>query len=236
MAETHERLIARLAAVLSDLHDMEPGAERLCEAGRRMLDADGAALTVMTPSRTLVVLAATDPLASKLEDVQDVVGEGPTKDAYRENLVQLADFSPGHEARWPLMHEHGRRLGFSGRVVTLPLKPYGDPVGALLVYGSGESFWVDPVTAEFLGVAMGAALVQDPRLAPERQAGTEAWSSRAQVHQATGMIISQVGVRPEDAMALLRGQAFANESTLLEVAQEVIERQIDFRHFTIEGD
>lgn len=50
------------------------------------------------------------------------------------------------------------------------------------------------------------------------------------------MIISQVRVQPEDALALLRGQAFATDTTLLHVAQEVLDRRIDFRHFTIKGD
>lgn len=236
MAETHERLIARLAAVLAELHDIEHGADRLCEAGRRMLGADGAALTVMTSAESLVVVAATDPLASQLEDLQEVVGEGPTQDAYRENLVQYADFAPGYEARWPLMHEHGRRLGFTGRVVTVPLGPDGEPIGTLLAYRAHDGFTVDTLTAELLGAALGTALVRDPQLAPEGDGGTEAWSSRSLIHQATGMVISQVGVRPEDALALLRGQAFANGTTMLVVAQQVIERQTDFRHFTIEGD
>jgi AmiR/NasT family two-component response regulator len=63
-----------------------------------------------------------------------------------------------------------------------------------------------------------------------------AWPLRAQIHQATGMIISQVAVRPEDALALLRGQAFAQNTTLADVAQQVIERRINFEHFMIEGD
>ena len=50
MAETHERLIGRLAAVLASLHAIEPVSSRLCEAGRLMLEADGAAMTLMTSS------------------------------------------------------------------------------------------------------------------------------------------------------------------------------------------
>ncbi len=50
------------------------------------------------------------------------------------------------------------------------------------------------------------------------------------------MIVAQVGVRTEDALALLRGQAFARNATLIEVAQDIIRRRINFRDFTIEGD
>jgi len=37
-------------------------------------------------------------------------------------------------------------------------------------------------------------------------------------------------------MALLRGQAFANNASLLDVARQITERHINFRDFTIEGD
>jgi AmiR/NasT family two-component response regulator len=64
----------------------------------------------------------------------------------------------------------------------------------------------------------------------------DTWASRSQIHQASGMIVAQVGVRTEDAMALLRGQAFARNTTLLEVAGDIIARRINFRDFSIEGD
>ena len=85
-------------------------------------------------------------------------------------------------------------------------------------------------------MAIGTAVLHDPQLGRRGDVYAEVWASRAEVHQATGMVISQVGVRPEDAVALLRGQAFANDTTLLEVARQVIGRQINFRDFTIEGD
>lgn len=236
MAETHERLIGRLAAVLASLHAIEPGAARLCEAGRRMLDADGVALSLMTSTQSVVVVAVSDGLADQLEDLQEVVGEGPTRDAYTNSTVQVAEFTEAGDARWPLMHQHGRRLGFEGTMVATPLRPRGETIGTLTAHWLTHQESVDTVLAEFLGVAIGAALLQDPDLGQRGEVFAEVWSSRSLIHQATGMIISQVGVRPEDALALLRGQAFAENTTLLEVAQQIVDRRINFRHFMIEGD
>ena len=236
MAQSRDRLIGRLAAVLASLHTVESGAARLCEAGRRMLDADGAALTIVSANRSRLVVATTDDLASELEDLQEVVGEGPSRDAFERNSLQVADFSTPEAGRWSLMHEHGQRLGFSGRVVAVPLRPDELPVGVLSAHRADTGFRVDPLTAEVLGVAIGTALLQDSRLGVQGDVFAEVWPDRARIHQATGMIISQVGVRPEDALALLRGHAFASNSTLLDVAQQVVERHINFRHFTIEGD
>lgn len=236
MTDTHAQLIARLAAVLADLHAEESGAARLCEAGRRMLDADGAALTVVSSSDSMAVVATTDELSGQLEDLQEVVGEGPSKDAYRDNAVQVADFSAHGDGRWSLMHEHGRRLGFEGSILSLPLRPHEEPIGTLTAHRADRPFVVDAATLDFLAAALGAALLQDPNIGVLEEIFGDVWPSRAQIHQATGMIISQVGVRPEDALALLRGQAFANNTTLQDVAQQIVERRINFRHFTIEGD
>jgi len=236
MAESNERLIAHLAHVLAGLHGVEPSASRLCEASRLLLEADGAALTLMTSEDSRMVVAATDQLSSDLEDLQEVVGEGPSQDAYRENAMQVADFTTDGDGRWALMHEHGRRLGFAGRMVAMPLQPLEEPIGVLTAYRDAPDFAVDPVTAGFLGAAVGTALLQDPRMGRQGEIFADVWSARAQIHQATGMIVSQVGVRPEDALALLRGHAFARNATLLDVAQQIVDRHINFRHFTIEGD
>lgn len=235
MADEHGNLIGRLAAVLASLHAVDPGVQRLCEAGRRMLDADGAALSIASSSH-VVVVAATDDLAAQLEDLQETVGEGPSRDALLEGAVQVANFTEHGDGRWSLMHEHGKRMGFSGTMIAVPLLPKDTVIGTLTAYRRDVQMSVDPATAAFLSVAIGSALLQDSQLGLSDDVLAEAWSSRAQIHQATGMIISQVGVRPEDALALLRGQAFASEATLLDVAQQIVERRINFRNFTIEGD
>lgn len=238
MAEVHQRLTGRLAAVLASLQNVDPVTARLCEAGRRMLDADGAAITIMVSAQTAMTVAATDRLATELEDLQDVLGEGPGRLALEQGAPQLADFGGPDDVRWPLMHEQGRVLGFHGTVLAVPLRPSTTVIGTLTVHRNERAAppaHVEP-TAAFLSVALGTALLHDPALEQQEDAYAEAWASRAQVHQATGMVISQVGVRPEDALALMRGQAFAVGASLSEVADAVIGRRLNFRDFTIEGD
>lgn len=237
MAEIPNQLMVRMAAVLASLQAVEEGAPRLCEAGRRMLEADGAALTVVTSEDSVLVVAATDELSSQLQELQDVVGEGPSRDAHRQNRVEVADFSEHGNGRWSLMHEHGRRLDFEGAIIAVPLRPGDDVIGTLTAHRIDRQFDVDPATADFLGAAIGLALVQDPQLGIGGDfLAADGWPMKAVIHQATGMVISQVGVRPEDALALLRGQAFANSTTLGDIAQQIVERRINFEHFMIEGD
>jgi AmiR/NasT family two-component response regulator len=49
-----------------------------------------------------------------------------------------------------------------------------------------------------------------------------------QVHQATGMILVQLGVSAEIAFVRLRGYAFAQGRRLGEVACDVVERRLRF--------
>ena len=56
------------------------------------------------------------------------------------------------------------------------------------------------------------------------------------MHQATGMVMAQVYVTPEDALALLRGHAYALGTDVGDVAERVVRREINFSSFEVEGD
>lgn len=66
--------------------------------------------------------------------------------------------------------------------------------------------------AQFLSDSVGAALLGDE--ASSTGEGLSSWASRATVHQATGMVVAQLGVSAEDALALLRAHAFSSDLPL----------------------
>jgi AmiR/NasT family two-component response regulator len=55
------------------------------------------------------------------------------------------------------------------------------------------------------------------------------WSARAEVHQATGMVLVQLHMQADDALAILRAHAYAHDTTLADIAHQVVTRQLDFR-------
>jgi hypothetical protein len=216
------------------LRDVDGLSARLCEAGRRVLSADGAAITLSAPGGARVQVSATDELAAQLEHLQDVVAQGPTLEAVKTRTVLVKPFDAGDD--WLLWHEHGARLGFHGTVVAVPLLVDTRVIGALSAHRRGPEHPDDHEIGEFLGAALAPALVQDPELGLDRYATSAGWSAQAKLHQATGMVVAQIGVTAGDALALLKGQAFARNIGLLDVAEQIVQRQVDFRHFTIEGD
>jgi len=46
------------------------------------------------------------------------------------------------------------------------------------------------------------------------------------IHQATGMVVAQLGVSAREAYVRLQGHAFANGTLLGEVAEEVVARRL----------
>jgi hypothetical protein len=53
-------------------------------------------------------------------------------------------------------------------------------------------------------------------------------SERAEVHQATGMIVAQLGIPAQDAFVRLRAYAFAHRRPLGDVARDVVARRLVF--------
>ena len=83
--------------------------------------------------------------------------------------------------------------------------------------------------AETMGMLLldGRAGVQPDSAGPARLRD-DPTAHQAQVHQATGMILAQLGVSPEAAFARLRAYAFAHDRRLGDVARDVIERRLRF--------
>ena len=53
--------------------------------------------------------------------------------------------------------------------------------------------------------------------------------SRRVIHQATGVVIAQLGVSPDDALLMIQGHAFATSRSMMGVADEIVEGRLIFR-------
>jgi len=62
----------------------------------------------------------------------------------------------------------------------------------------------------------------------DEQAWDRSWGNRAEIHQATGMVVAQLGISAADALARVRAHAFAEQRRLGEVARDVVARRLRF--------
>jgi hypothetical protein len=52
--------------------------------------------------------------------------------------------------------------------------------------------------------------------------------TRTEIHQATGMVLVQLGISATDALARLRAHAFSHQRLLIDVARDVVTRRLVF--------
>ena len=220
-------ILTRLATLVgSDLPD-RPLTDRLCHACQHLLGVDSAAITVQSDETSWVTLCATSVVAARLEDLQDVIGEGPSRDAFLYGKLTVTTLGDDSDRRWPEFHR-AVQSDAPGIYYALPMRPGAEVLGVLSLYRRDAAPLAEPLdTAQFLSDAVGAALLRDP-LAYEGQQGTGSWAARAEVHQATGMVIAQMNLAPDDALAVLKAHAYALGTTLAEVASRVVRRELEF--------
>ncbi|GAA1520595.1 GAF domain-containing protein [Kribbella lupini] len=218
-------LLVRLARLIADDDADRPLESRLCHAYLAILGGDGAAITLSYTNTDRVTLCTTDDLAARLEDLQEVLGEGPGPTAFRTGAITVADLrtDPGP---WPLLADAARSLPGAAVLHAVPIRPWDDGViGVLTIHQDGTDVPADE-PAQFLANAIGVALVKDRP--DESTLDDGPWAARSEVHQATGMVVAQLRVRPDDAIALLRAHAFSHDVSLSAVAHEITSRRLKF--------
>lgn len=218
-------LLRRLTREVAATPPAIPLAHRLSLALIEILGLDGATMSVGFEAQTRTTLCATDELAELIEDLQDVLREGPGLDAHRRG-VAISVTADELGERWPMLGEALAGHGRIGQVLAVPMRPDSEVLGVLTLYGrSGLGRGHDLEKVQFLANAIGVAVLGGFQRA---ESAEEVWSQRDLVHQATGMVVAQLRIGPPDALALLRAHAFAHDASLGDIAAEVVGRQLDF--------
>lgn len=149
-------LLAKLARLAATNAGQRHLADRLCEAGRLILGADGAWITLQDGSSQRLPLSLSDQTATALENLQDLTGQGPCLTAYRQQCHAATSVRDQPDPRWP---EFSRAAWHELGAVTVhayPMRPDSDVLGVMAVYythadGPAES----DESAQFLADAIG---------------------------------------------------------------------------------
>lgn len=232
------RLLSALAARLAALPPDRSPAWRFSEAMRLVVEADGVAITVQYLSDSRTTVCASDDLAQDIEDLQELVGEGPGYEAARSGQVVVALLDGATSPQWPMLsHLVEERYGLL-TLHAVPLHGGGSLGGVTTLYTRDQrALTASMDSVRFLADTIGAALLADAAEASEDQSQVgDTWTSRSVVHQATGMVMAQVLVTADDALALLRAHAYASNTDVRTVAEQVVARTINFSSFDVEGD
>jgi GAF domain-containing protein len=228
-------------AMIRSLIDGEPASpgngvgllQRVCVAAAHTLAASGAGISVISETGARGVYAASDPLTEHIEELQFVLGEGPCWDAFATRRpVLIPDLDNEVPARWPIytpaVHDSGVRAVFS-----FPLQMGAVRLGVLDVFRQRTGSLSDDELSDaltFAEVTM-TALLDEHEGAATTDPGdglAEVVEHRAELFQAQGMVMVQLGVPIGEALARLRAYAYAHGRRLDEVARDVVARRLHF--------
>ncbi len=211
----------------------------ICQACVEGLDIDGASLSVLTTSSARETLWATDATAELLEDLQFTLNEGACMDAATTGRpVLVPDLHHSTQtARWPVFAAAVAEQTLVGALFALPLQWGTVNLGVLDLYRVEPGALSDDQCRDALAAADTVALMllghrTDPAHL-ERPGHSGGWldhsfGHRAEIHQATGIVLAQLGISATDALARLRAYAFTHQRLLIDVANDVVDRRLVF--------
>jgi hypothetical protein len=232
--------MADMSKVLSDLARAiardpdQPLPKRLCRACVEILDMDGGAIVLGHPPQR-ILMCATDEDVARLDQMHEVLGEGPGTDAFRTGKPVIAVLRHAEPYRWPMFGEAAVDIFGEVTLYAVPMRAATSVLGMLTLYQRGDGPIVgDLSVATVLADAVGAALLRESETRDLESWGP--WDERARIDQATGIVIAQLGIPPEDAHALLRAHAYAHDTTIHAIASEIIDRRLNFNDADQDGE
>jgi len=227
----HDQLIAAVGD-----HRGLAAADKLCVACVVLFDVDAAAISAVFDGINMGTVGVSSPSARIYDELQFTYGEGPCLDAVELRApVAAVDLSHPGEQRWPAFRPalvaHTIRSVYATPVVVA-----GEYVGALDLFRTLPGDWHAETSAGAMVAAQIATVPFMDLLTDESVAGisdptSDAWAelssfARAEVSQATGMLVAQLDVSPSQALVRLRAHAYATGRSATEVARDIIERRL----------
>jgi len=227
----HEQLLAAVGG-----ERRLEAADRLCRACVTLLAVDAAAISLVFDGANAATLGSSGPLARIYDELQFTLGEGPCLDSVAHRApVLVVDLANPNDARWPAYGPAMLAHQIRG-VFAMPVLVAGEYVGAL------DLFCAEPGrlrTEQLAGAVAAAELAAIPVLdlmnadlqAAVSDPNSDAWAelnalSRAEVSQATGMVMAQLGIDAAEALVRLRAHAYATDRGAIDVARDILDRRL----------
>jgi hypothetical protein len=227
----HEQLLAAV-----DGRRGVDAADSLCEACVVLFDLDAAAISLVFDGANGGTLGSSSALTRLYDELQFTLGEGPCLDSVaRRTPILVVDLADPKGARWPAFGPALLAYEIRG-VFAMPVVVAGEYVGALDLFRKrpgrfeGEQFAGTIVAAELAGIPLLDLLDGDLQAAVS-DPNSNAWAelnalSRAEVSQATGMLVAQLGVEPAEALVRLRAYAYSTGRSATDVARDILDRRL----------
>jgi hypothetical protein len=165
--------------------------------------------------------------------MQFTLGEGPCLDCVAQGSpVLVADLAKPSDGRWPAYSLAMLDYRIRG-IFAIPIVLAGAFVGALDLFRTRPGELPDEhlagaiVAAELAGIPLMDLMDSDLQAAVD-DPDSDAWAefnalSRAEVSQATGMLVAQLDIEPAEALIRLRAHAYSTGRGATDVARDILD-------------
>jgi ANTAR domain. len=227
-----DRSVVRAAESLSSAYAT---GSSLCRPFVDALPIDRAAISTLVAPFGAQTVCASDGEAARLDELQLDLGEGPCWSALEARRFVIArDLSSAAAQPWPAFAEALRRSGVR-TVASFPLYVASLNIGAVDVYSHRtDALRDEAIAAGSLLAGIAATQILRRALEGVDRSGTgdggapdDGRYSRREVHQATGMVVAQLRVAPDDALVLIRAYAFASDRSVRTIAVDIVSGLLD---------
>lgn len=197
------------------------------------LPVDGASVSVVTITGNHSTVSSSDAVATKLEQLQYDLGEGPHWSALKSRKpVLVPDVRSADHAGWP-MFGHAVTETEARAVFSFPLHIGAVTVGVVDLHrlSPGELSEREVTRAMTLASAIAVQAAQFATADADSDGPDDSAlvaGTRRVVLQATGMVLAQLDTSATEAFARLRGHAYATGRSVDDVARDVVNRVMDF--------
>lgn len=221
----------RLRALLAVNGNHNVGAlTRICSLAVLELQVTGVGVTLVSragaPDAQQRLVHASDAVAARLEDLQLTVGEGPGLAAVTSGAPVLVPDLSAARSRWPAFCPDAQSVGVAamfafpltlGTIALGSLDCYRGTVGALSSSHVASALMLAEMAFE-------ALLAEVTGHAPD----DVGWIAdiHAEVHQASGIVMYQLGITMQAALLRIRAYAYAHELAVAVVAQRIVDRSL----------
>ncbi len=196
------------------------------------IPVDGAGLS--TGSQLRIPFAASSPDVTSAERLQTTLGDGPCLTAAAQRQLVVAD-EAAIAQRWPMYHQELIERSPYRSTCSLPIGVPGHPTVAVLdLYSTdpqGEVFAEPEAIAEAVSVPT-ATILAGSLDSGVRSFNVPAWletdplEDRMTVWTAVGILMAHLQTTNDVALDILRGYAYRTETTLDQLAQHLVSRQL----------
>lgn len=221
------RTFVELADTLVEDFDVHELLHRLADRCTELLPVDAVGMLLADGDGELHVALASSESTRAVEVVQLQTSEGPCLQSFRDGEQVVVPDLTATTGQWP--HFAAAALEAGHRAAhALPLRLRGTTLGAMNLFQGDDTA---PLDKEEVDVAQAMAdvatiAVLQHRLARKHQLVAEqlqgALTSRIAIEQAKGVLAARMGISMEEAFARLRKRARSTQTSLSQVASDVV--------------